>query len=489
MANISDAPAATRPLVVVVDDDEDTRLNLSDVLELDGYRVEMAGSAKELFARAQWDDVSLVLLDRKLPDGTPEGILPRLRQHAPDAAVIIVTGYADIEGSIAALRSGAADYILKPINADALLASVRRVVKLQQDAREITRLSRVVATGEEQYRSLFESTLDGLIVLDNDQRIVSVNPAACSIFHSMSDDLLGQQLAFLVLKDSHDARPACWDDFFRPGKDRGEYSARRLDGTLVDVEYRSVSNFAAGRHLISLRDVSDRKRAEERARQSSRLAAIGETMAALVHESRNALQRSKANLEMLSLEVEDRPEAQKLVKRVEKAQEDLHKLFEEVRQWAAPLNLRREECNLRQLWREVWTNVVHTQSVKKLRLSEKSPDAVTVSVDRFAMAQVFRNVFENAVEVSPVGEAVEIACYEKSNGKGASVVISIADRGPGLSPEQQQRIFEPFFTTKAKGTGLGMAIASRIVQSHGGSIAASSPGGAQIEITLPRHDQ
>jgi signal transduction histidine kinase len=69
------------------------------------------------------------------------------------------------------------------------------------------------------------------------------------------------------------------------------------------------------------------------------------------------------------------------------------------------------------------------------------------------------------------------------------VVISIADRGPGLSVEQQQRIFEPFFTTKAKGTGLGMAIASRIVQSHGGSIAASSPGGARLEITLPRTDQ
>ena len=154
-----------------------------------------------------------------------------------------------------------------------------------------------------------------------------------------------------------------------------------------------------------MRDVSDRKRAEERTRQSSRLAAIGETMAALVHESRNALQRSKANLEMLSLEVEDRPEAQKLVARVEKAQEDLHKLFEEVRQWAAPLNLRREKCNLRQLWREVWTNVIHTQNTKKLRLDEKSPEAVTCSVDRFAMAQVFRNIFENAVEVSPAGRS------------------------------------------------------------------------------------
>jgi two-component system, LuxR family, sensor kinase FixL len=105
------------------------------------------------------------------------------------------------------------------------------------------------------------------------------------------------------------------------------------------------------------------------------------------------------------------------------------------------------------------------------------------------MAQVFRNVFENAVEASPVGEAVELTCFEQSNGQGSAIVILIADRGPGLSPEQQQRIFEPFFTTKAKGTGLGMAIASRIVQSHGGSIAATSPGGARIEIMLPRHEQ
>src|SRR6185369_9336221 len=144
--------------------------------------------------------------------------------------------------------------------------------------------------------------------------------------------------------------------------------------------------------------------------QSSRLAAIGETMAALVHESRNALQRSKANLEMLSLEVEDRPEALKLVGRVEKAQEDLHKLFEEVRQWAAPLNLRREPCNLRQLWREVWNNVTHTQSQKNLSLDDQSAEVITCSVDRFAIAQVLRNIFENAIEASPAGAAVELTC-------------------------------------------------------------------------------
>jgi len=489
MDNSHAAPSDSTPLVLVVDDDEDTRFNLRDILELDGFRVETAGSARELLSRSAWDEVALVLLDRKLPDGTPQEIIPRLREKAPNAAVIIVTGYVDIEGAITALRSGAGDYILKPVNADALLASVRRVMQRQEDAREIARLSSVVTASEEQYRLLFETTLDGLVILADDERIISTNPAACSILHSTDEKLLNQSVSSLTIRENAETRPAQWNDFFGTAKDRGEHSVVRSDGSVVEIEYRSVSHFSAGRHLISMRDVSDRKRAEERARQSSRLAAIGETMAALVHESRNALQRSKANLEMLSLEIEDRPEALKLVGRVEKAQEDLHKLFEEVRQWAAPLNLRREICNLRQLWREVWTNVIHTQNTKKLRLDEKSSEAVTCSVDRFAMAQVFRNIFENAVEVSPVGEAVEIACCEESNGRGNTVVISIADRGPGLSVEQQQRIFEPFFTTKAKGTGLGMAIASRIVQSHGGSIAASSPGGARLEITLPRTDQ
>src|SRR5947208_13943188 len=92
------------PTIIVVDDDEDTRLNLRDILELDGYQVEVAGTARELLGRQQWEGVALVLLDRKLPDGTPQQILPVLKQQAPEVAVIIVTGYADIEGAIAALR-------------------------------------------------------------------------------------------------------------------------------------------------------------------------------------------------------------------------------------------------------------------------------------------------------------------------------------------------------------------------------------------------
>jgi len=474
------------PRIIVVDDDEDTRLNLRDILELDGYRVELAGSALELLAREQWEDMSLVLLDRKLPDGTPQEILPRIRQQAPQVAVIIVTGYADIDGAISALQSGAADYILKPVSADALRASVRRVLERQQAEREIARLNGIIARSEERYRSLFENTLDGLLILDDEGRIVAANPAACIQVGFSVGALDGKSVESLTIETSERSRPAAWNDFFGPGRNTGEYTLARASAAAVDVEYRSVMSFAPSLHLLSFRDVTSRKHAEERARQAERLAAIGETMAALVHESRNALQRSKASLEMLSLEVEDRPEALKLVARAQRAQEDLHRLYEEVRQWAAPLHLRRETCNLREIWMEVWCLVNQARPMHAGRLEEEMACDTICHVDRFAMSQVFRNIFENAVDASPAGAPVSVRCWSESNGNGEEIHVTISDQGPGLSSEQQRRIFEPFFTTKAKGTGLGMAIVQRIVQSHGGTIIASSPRGAQIEVRLPR---
>ncbi len=488
MENAPESRAASSPLILVVDDDEDTRLNLCDILELDGYQVEVAVTAHELLARERWDDVALVLLDRKLPDGTPQEIAPLVKQKAPQVAIIIVTGYADVEGAITALRSGAADYILKPVNADALLASVRRVVQRQKDEQEIARLHRLVTHNERRCRSMFENTLDGLLILNEDGRIVDCNPAACHKLCSESHSLRGKHLDALMVVQNGRTHTAGWSDFFATGKQSGECMLIRDDGAAADFEYRAVASFTPGLHLISLRDITARKHAEERARQSERLAAIGETMTALVHESRNALQRSKACLEMLTLELEHQPEPLQLVSRAQRAQDDLHRLYEEVRQWAAPMNLRREPCNLRELWAEVWNQVSQARPALSTQLVEEITCEACCHVDRFVMGQVFRNIFENAIEVSPADAPITVVCTPSTIGNGSELVITISDQGPGLTAEQQKRIFEPFFTTKAKGTGLGMAIASRIVQSHGGTITARSGRGAQIEITLPRGD-
>src|ERR671937_278528 len=113
--------ADTPPLhVLVVDDDADTRANLSDILAMDGHEVETAATLAEVFGRGPRPDLAAILLDRKLPEGYGEAFLPRIKQLAPDASVLIITGYSDLQGVIEALRQGASDYILKPINPEAL---------------------------------------------------------------------------------------------------------------------------------------------------------------------------------------------------------------------------------------------------------------------------------------------------------------------------------------------------------------------------------
>ncbi|HEX3450483.1 MAG TPA: response regulator, partial [Isosphaeraceae bacterium] len=106
--------------ILVIEDDPDARANLRDILELDFHRVTAVGSATEALQQANLERFSAIILDRRLPDATAEQLMPKLKAADPNAAVIVVTGYSDLDGAIAALRQGATDYILKPFNPDFL---------------------------------------------------------------------------------------------------------------------------------------------------------------------------------------------------------------------------------------------------------------------------------------------------------------------------------------------------------------------------------
>jgi hypothetical protein len=236
-------------------------------------------------------------------------------------------------------------------------------------------------------------------------------------------------------------------------------------------------------------DVTSLKEAQERAVQQERLAAIGQMMTGLAHESGNALARSQACLEMLALEVADRPEALDLIGRIQKAQDHLRQLYEEVRGYAAPLRLERDLWELSAVWRSAWGNLAVQRQGRDAHLGEHAEGVdLRCAVDPFRMEQVFRNLFENSLAACRDPVAIEVTCIAASLGGRPALRVAVRDNGPGLNPEQRQRIFEPFFTTKPKGTGLGMAIARRIVEAHGGRIAVGESGrpGAEIVITLPR---
>ena len=223
--------------------------------------------------------------------------------------------------------------------------------------------------------------------------------------------------------------------------------------------------------------------------QAERLAAIGEMLDGLAHESRNALHRGQVCLEMLALEVEDRPEALRLIARLQQAQDDLHILYEDVRGYAAPIHLERRVCDLAEVWRTAWTHLAPLREGREAVLREESGGLdLHGALDPSHLEQVFRNLLENSLAACRDPVEITIGCTLAEIDGHPALRVAVHNHGPGLGAEQRQRLFEPFFTTKTKGTGLGMAIAKRIVEAHGGRIALGEGAGpgAEIILTLPR---
>src|SRR5260370_13120353 len=195
--------------------------------------------------------------------------------------------------------------------------------------------------------------------------------------------------------------------------------------------------------LLVGQDITALKEAQERTLQAERLGAIGQMVAGLAHESGNALARSQACLEMLGLEVQDRPEALDLVGRVQKAQDHLRQLYEEVRNYAAPLKLEREVCGLDTVWRQAWANLAVQRQGREAHLREHCGGInLRCTLDPFRLEQVFRNILENALAACRDPVAISVFCQETSLHGQPAVRVPVRDNGPRLDAEQRRCLFE-----------------------------------------------
>jgi PAS domain S-box-containing protein len=363
-----------------------------------------------------------------------------------------------------------------------------RDIRARKQAEEALRHQRDFA------ETLIATAGAAVLVLDRDGRVVRLNPYLEELSGRFLDEVKGLDWFEVFLRESD--RQAARDRFL--GRVAGAndrvvvYPLVTSSGSEREVRWSTKALLDGAGNVSGIlavgHDVTDLKQAQQRALQAERLAAIGQMVSGLSHEGRNALQRSQACLEMLALDVKDRPQALDLVARVQRAQEHLHDLYEAVRVYAAPLAPKPRACDLAEVLRQAWAQLewLRRGRAASLHIEPGAPDLRTLA-DPDLMVLVFRNILANALSACP--DPVTIAVrWSEVEGERRMLRAAMRDSGPGLTPKQAQRIFEPFYTTKAHGIGLGMALAKRIVEAHDGQITVGSDTGpgAEILVSLPR---
>ncbi|MFN9720683.1 MAG: two-component system sensor histidine kinase NtrB [Planctomycetota bacterium] len=360
---------------------------------------------------------------------------------------------------------------------------------------------RAVSSGPDEVarcRAVLNTAVDAIVTIDAGGIIQSLNPATIRMFGYSEAEMIGQNVSMLMpdpYQSEHDSYIRNYIDTGRAfiiGVGR-KVVARKKNGAEFPI-HLAVSEFSVKQKRFFtgiIRDLTDLERVQRQLLQAERLAAIGQMVTGLAHESRNALQRAQACLDMLSLDLQESPEQLHLARRATTALQDLHRLYEEVRSYAAPIHLEFRNCDLSTIWRKEWDNLAHLRRDKNVELIEAhDSEPVACDVDVHRMEQVFRNILENAIHAcagQSVPGLVTIRSSRTEFNGLASVKVTVRDNGPGMTPQVASQIFEPFFTTKQKGTGLGMAIVQRILAAHAGSISAKSvsPQGAEIVIIVP----
>lgn len=513
--------------------------NIGVSLDIDAVLPRVLESLMEIFSKADWVSIVLLRDDRLVPyavksrnpgEGDSDTMAPishtiMRRVLSEKVAILSSDVLADnrFKESPSVLEIGIRSMICAPLIGPStkpvgvLMADVRELDQPfdERDLDVLVTVSRMVAQNmdyvrlheqliEERHRAeatlrksnetlktLINSSPLAMFLLDRSGRVTRVwNPAAQTLFGWTPEQVFGKGLKIIAHEDQQIFHDFCYRVTNGESFTSAEISCHTRGGDLIDVELSAAPLPADGEQVAEMifiaADVTELKRTREIILQKERLATIGETMASLTHESRNALHRIQLGLEVFQRNCRPSPETDRIADEVRQACSDLQYLYENVRQFSAAICLEKKCVDLLDLIRQAWESLTEVRSDCHATLEIHSQlDELYCHIDVMRIEQVFRNLFENSLDGCP--DPVKIDITIAPDDERQSIRVTVRDNGPGLNLEQRQCIFEPFYTTKSTGTGLGMAIVRRIVEAHGGHIDLGSPDnqGAEFVIIIP----
>lgn len=354
---------------------------------------------------------------------------------------------------------------------------------------EVSKRTRELSESETKYRMLVEEINDGYFV-NKDGRIVFANNAFCEMHGYAPDDVIGHAYLDFVAPDSFSSMKTYQERRFtrKNAPDQYVYSRRHRDGTALPTENKvKIMEYEGEYATVGIcRDITERVKMEQRVRESERLAHIGQLTTSLAHEIRNPLSSIKMSIQMALKSAGIGGNGRRIMEISATEIARLEHIVTEMLDFARPVTLNLEPGSINEVINSCLRLLHAKMKDKRLRLQKKLlRGAEQVLMDKEKMEQAIINVLLNAIEVLPPEGKVSIAARYRSDPERA-IAIYFTDNGPGASEEDLPYIFNPFFSRKTKGTGLGLFNVKKLIEAHGGTVAAKCISkGFCMRLTLP----
>jgi PAS domain S-box-containing protein len=356
-------------------------------------------------------------------------------------------------------------------------------------------LSEQIAKSEEstkrahiELHQIFSTATDGMCVIARDFSVLKVNKAFLILSGVSEDRALGKK-CYEVFRGPLCRTPGCPLTRILSGEENVECEIEKegKDGTRIYCIVTATPFLGAGDKMIGIvenfKDITERKRLQERLLASERLATLGQFSGSISHELRNPLGVIDSSVYYLKTKLKDADS--KVLEHLERVKSSVSSSTAIIE---SLLNLTRmKEPQLGRLdLVAITTDAIATSKVLgAVNIVQDFPEQeVLVDADGEQLRMAFKNIIKNAVEAMDDKGTLTVTVHSTPDKQAE---LSFTDTGPGIAKENLEKVFQPLFSTRAKGIGFGLSIVRMIIDKHGGKIEAKSePGkGATIIIRLP----
>lgn len=356
----------------------------------------------------------------------------------------------------------------------------------------------------ELFEQLLERHPDAIQSVDSEGHIIYANATASQLLGYTREELLGMHISRLYAPELMELVKSGFHRLQREGElSVCDSAILGKDGQRIAVEIRSFAIYGDGGEFLRtfsiVRDIRSVKAMHDRLMHASRLAAVGELAASLVHDIANPLSTIRLagsllqeELKLVQLEQIDPESLKTSLEIVDTAVSRIESLVVQLRNVARSDEQAPQPFDLRSAIHDAL--VLVTGKLRKAKIAHKLelPGESCPALGRETeIAQVFMNLFSNACDAMQAGDRREltVSLEGEDTPDGRRWCCRVRDTGSGIAPENLPRIMESFFTTKAKGegTGLGLGIVQSILRHHGGNIEVESElgQGSTFTVQLP----